>query len=55
MIQNEKHSNNNIALKNITKKIATVNSMKYGWYQGVSNTVHYYQTPFNIALILEQA
>ena len=28
--------------------------MKCGWGQTISNTVCYYQTPYNIALILEQ-
>ena len=28
--------------------------MKYGWFQMINNTVHYYQTPCNIALIVEQ-
>ena len=28
--------------------------MKYGWYQMVNNTVHHYQTPYNIALIVEK-
>ena len=29
-------------------------NMKHGWYQTINNTVHYYQTPYNIALIVEQ-
>ena len=54
MIQNEKHSNNNAALENITEKITTLNSMKYRWYNAVNNIAYYYQTPFDIALVLEQ-
>ena len=30
------------------------NAMKYGWCKTFNNTVHYHQTPFEIALILEQ-
>ena len=37
------------------KKITTVNSMKYGWCQAVNNVVCYFQTQFNIALILDKA
>ena len=54
MIQNEKYSNDNTSLENITEKITAVNNMNHGWHQTVNNAVHYYQTPFNIALILEQ-
>ena len=28
--------------------------MKYGWHQMVNNTVHHYQTPYAIALIVEK-
>ena len=28
--------------------------MKYGWYETINNTVHYYQTYFNIAVIIDQ-
>ena len=54
MIQNEKHSNNNIALVNIKEKRTRTNWMKYWWCETVNNTECYHQTPFNIALILEQ-
>ena len=27
---------------------------KHGWCQMVNNTVHYYQTPYNISLIVEK-
>ena len=29
-------------------------NMKHGWHQMVKNMVHYYQTPYDIALIVEQ-
>ena len=29
-------------------------NMKYGWCQMIKNTLHYYQTPYNIALIVDQ-
>ena len=29
-------------------------TMKYGWCQMINNTVHHYQIPYNIALIIEQ-
>ena len=29
-------------------------NMKYGWYQMINNTANYYQTPYNIALIVHQ-
>ena len=29
-------------------------SMKHGWRQTINNIVHHYQTPFDVALILEQ-
>ena len=29
-------------------------NMKYGLYQMVNNTVYYCQTPYNVALIVEQ-
>ena len=41
-------------LENITENITTVNIMKYGWHQTVNNVACCYQTPFNIAIILEQ-
>ena len=28
-------------------------TMKYGWHKTWKNTVYYYQTPFDVALILE--
>ena len=52
MIQNDKHSANNVALENINENTKTVNNMKDGWNQAVNNVVHYYKTPFNIALVL---
>ena len=54
MIGNEQHHNNNTAMENNAKPITKSSRMKHGWHQTISNTVHYYQTPFNIALILEQ-
>ena len=29
-------------------------NMKYGWFQIVNDIVHYFQSPFNVALIVEQ-
>ena len=31
-----------------------VRSMQYRWYEIINNTVHYFQAPYNIALIVEQ-
>ena len=29
-------------------------NMKHGWFQIVNSTVHYFQSPFNVALIVQQ-
>ena len=54
MIQNEKCSDNNTVLENVPEHMSIVNIMKHGWHQTVNNAVCYYQTPINVALILEQ-
>ena len=55
MIEHEKHNNNKSAMeKKITEKRTISNSMKCWWNQTLNNTVCYYQTPFNVAVILEQ-
>ena len=28
--------------------------MKHGWHETINNAVHYYQPPFNVAVIIEQ-
>ena len=41
-------------MEKITKKIKIANSVNHGWYQTTNKTVCYCQTPFNVAVILEQ-
>ena len=41
-------------MKNSMATITNATIMKHGWYQIINKTVHYYQTAYDIALILEQ-
>ena len=54
MSENEQHHNNNTVIENSAAPIIKEISMQYRWFQKINNTAHYYQTPFNITLILEQ-
>ena len=54
MSKNEKFHNNNAAMENNTAPIMKASSMKYAWHHTINNTVFYYQTSYNIRLILEQ-
>ena len=44
--------NNNMESRAATTPKAS--SMQYGWHEIVNNTVHCFQTPHNVALIVEQ-
>ena len=37
-----------------TSPTSKASNMKYGWHQIVNDTVHYFQMPYNIAVIVEQ-
>ena len=54
MSENKQFYNNNTAMENSVAPTTKESSMKYGWYETINNAVLYYQTTFNIALILEQ-
>ena len=45
---------NNTKMENSMATMTNASIMKYGWWQILNNTAHCYQTPYNIALILEQ-
>ena len=49
----EKFSDDN-SMECRTSSTSEVRNMKYGWFQIANVTVHYFQTPFNVALIVEQ-
>ena len=44
----------NMNLERCAAMTTKVSIMKHGWYQTVNNTACYYQTPCNIAVIVEQ-
>ena len=50
----EKHNKNNTKMENSAETITKASSMKYGWHQTINNIVCYCQSPYDIALILEQ-
>ena len=52
MIENEQRHDGNAAMENNAEPTTKVSSMKHGWNQIINNTVCYYQTPFNIDVIL---
>ena len=54
MNENERNSECNAFFEDSVAPTIGERTMKYGWYKTLKNTVHYYQTPFDIALILEQ-
>ena len=54
MIENERNSECNTFLENSTVPTIGESTMKYGWNTTLKNTVCCCQTPFDIALILEQ-
>ena len=54
MSENMRHSENNAVVENSMAPTIRESTMKHGWHKTFNNTVHYYQTPFDIALILEQ-
>ena len=54
MIENEEQHDDDAQMENNTVSITKSSSMKHGWCQTIDKIVHYYQTPFNITLILEQ-
>ena len=41
-------------MENNAEPITKASDMKHEWHPTINNTVHYYQTPFNVALILDQ-
>ena len=43
----------NTKMEHSMSMIMKESNMKYGWYQMINNVVHYYQTTYNIALIVE--
>ena len=54
MSENERNSECNAFLENSTVPIIGESTMKHGWHKTLKSTVCCYQTPFDIALILEQ-
>ena len=54
MIENKEKHNNNAEMENNSVLITIESSMKHRWHQTINSTVHCYQTPFNISMILEQ-
>ena len=54
MSENERHGENNTVVENSTVPTTRESTMKYGWCKTFNNAVCCYQTPFDIALILEQ-
>ena len=54
VIENEVRCDNNAEMKCGTDIITKASSMKNGQHQTINNTVHHCQTPFKIAVILEQ-
>ena len=44
----------NSIMESRTATTPKASSIQYGWYEIVNNTVHFFQTPCNIALIVEQ-
>ena len=54
MSENQRHGENNAGVENITAPTIRESVMNYGWCKTFNNTVYCYQTPFDIALILEQ-
>ena len=55
MSENEQCHNDDVAMENNMSSITKSISMKHGWNQRINHIVCCCQTPFNIALILEQA
>ena len=49
----EQFSDDN-SMEDRTSSTLKTRNMKYGWYQIVNNAVHYFRTPFNVVLIVEQ-
>ena len=54
MSENERHGENDTVVENITAPTIRESTIKHGWHKTFNNTVCYYQTPFDIALILEK-
>ena len=50
----EQHSMKSMKTERSVTMTMKVSNMKCGWYQIINDTAHYYQTPCNIALIVEQ-
>ena len=44
----------NNSMEHSTSTTPKASNMNYGWYQILNNTAHHYQTPYNVALIVEQ-
>ena len=53
MIENEVRHDNGAELKHDTELIKKASSIKHGWHQTINDTVNFYQTPFDISVILE--
>ena len=54
MSENDRNDEFNVFLENSTAPTKGESTMKHGWHKTLKNTVLCYQTPFNVALILEQ-
>ena len=50
----EQHIMKNTKTERSMAMTIKASNMKYGWCQMINDAVHYYQTPYNIALIVEQ-
>ena len=50
----EQQNKNNTKMENSMATMTNASIMKYGCHHIINNAVHYYQTPYDIALILEQ-
>ena len=46
--------NVNNTMEHATSTTLKASNMKHGWHQTINNTVHCYQTPYNIALRVKQ-
>ena len=50
----EQHSTKNMEPERSAAMTINASNMNHGWHQMVNDTVHYYQTPNDVAAIVEQ-
>ena len=54
MSKNERHGKNNTVVEHSAALTIRESTMKHGWCKTFNNAVCCYQTPFDVALILEE-